>query len=352
MADSYNEALSNIRKYATESQEAQGSQMDVDVDVSSIETRLDSTLKELQDRVKQQQTALDKLRAASPGGVPTAPSADPRERLRQLLILKDAYKRLIPSGPLLPSRGSVLPAILATRTVQQTISGTREAIASTQEQLEEKEALLRQEEANSHDASLITASIESRIERLRAQKLAKSQQTTSQAATDMIRAKQKKKQDYDSAMKGLGQAFEAFVDENLAGMLAAEELGGPVVGDMTGIDDGILAAGFSQKGRPKSVKKMVPDSKRQRRIDEIWGDKAADDNGEPLSEMDAAGRELRELIEELFNALVAPGDSGVYVNLERDSAASRFLVRAKVAQFHPKDARKLRLIDFGRELDG
>jgi hypothetical protein len=27
------------------------------------------------------------------------------------------------------------------------------------------------------------------------------------------------------------------------------------------------------------------------------------------------------------------------------------LVRAKVAQFHPKDARRLRLIDFGRELD-
>ena len=268
-----------------------------------------------------------------------------------MIILKDAYKRLTPSEPFLPSRGSILPAILAARTIQQTISGTKEAIASTQEQLKEKEALLRQEEANLHDANLIAASIESRIEKLRAQKLAKSQQTSLQAANNMIRAKQKKKQDYDNEMRELGQAFEAFVDENLAGMLAAEELGGPVVGDMTEIDDGILAAGFSQKGRPKSLKKMVPDSKRQRRIDEIWGNKAADDNGELLSEMDAAGRELRELIEELFNALVVPGGSGAYVGLERDSAASRFLVRAKVAQFHPKDARKLRLIDFGRELD-
>ena len=59
MADSYNEALSNIHQYATEAQDAQESQMDVDV--SSAETRLDSTLKELQDRVKQQQIALDKV---------------------------------------------------------------------------------------------------------------------------------------------------------------------------------------------------------------------------------------------------------------------------------------------------
>ena len=59
MADSYNEALSNIRQYATEAQDAQESQMDVDV--SGIETRLDSTLKELQDRVKQQKIALDKV---------------------------------------------------------------------------------------------------------------------------------------------------------------------------------------------------------------------------------------------------------------------------------------------------
>jgi len=59
MAGSYNEALSNIRQYATEAQDAQESQMDVDV--SSAETRLDSTLKELQDRVKQQQIALDKV---------------------------------------------------------------------------------------------------------------------------------------------------------------------------------------------------------------------------------------------------------------------------------------------------
>jgi hypothetical protein len=57
------------------------------------------------------------------------------------------------------------------------------------------------------------------------------------------------------------------------------------------------------------------------------------------------------LIEDLFATLVGPGGGKAYYDLEKESAASRFLVRAKIAQFHPKDAKKMRLIDFGRELD-
>lgn len=60
---------------------------------------------------------------------------------------------------------------------------------------------------------------------------------------------------------------------------------------------------------------------------------------------------MRQLIGNLFATLRGPGGGKVYYPLERESAASRFLVRAKVAQFHPKDAKKLRLIDFGKELD-
>ena len=40
-----------------------------------------------------------------------------------------------------------------------------------------------------------------------------------------------------------------------------------------------------------------------------------------------------------------------YVNLEKDGAAARFLVRAKVAVYHPKDARKLKLLDFGSTVE-
>ncbi len=59
------------------------------------------------------------------------------------------------------------------------------------------------------------------------------------------------------------------------------------------------------------------------------------------------------MTEELMNASVAAeGNSTLaYVTLQRESAAARFLVRAKIAQFAPRDARRIRLIDFGKRLD-
>jgi centromere protein Sim4 len=40
-----------------------------------------------------------------------------------------------------------------------------------------------------------------------------------------------------------------------------------------------------------------------------------------------------------------------YVQLKKDGAAARFLVRAKVAAFHPGDARRLKLLDFGSTVE-
>ncbi|KAF2813756.1 uncharacterized protein BDZ99DRAFT_379836 [Mytilinidion resinicola] len=349
MASSNETAVKNIREYAVEAHERQQSQMDVDA--SDIETRLDATRRELEERVTQHRIALEELRSAPQGSFHTKPSDDPRERLAQLQILRDAYESLKPSVPFLPSRNSLLPSLLAARTIQQTVSGTQEAITATKEQLKHSEQLLRQEESNLHDANLIATAMANRIERLRSQKEAKSQKTPQEVAKDLIDAKQRQKERYDEEMKKLGQAFEIFVDEQLAGMLAAEDLGGPVVGDMMDVDDDVLAIGFTQQGRLKTSKKHISEPRRQKRLDEIWGDTATTEEGQQLTEIDAAGRELRELIEDLFTSLVGSRSTDAYIELERESAASRFLIRARIAQFHPKDARKLRLIDFGRELD-
>lgn len=260
-----------------------------------------------------------------------------------------------PTATYLPTQGSVLPALLAARTLQQNVQGTNEAIASTQTQLDAKEATLRREEANLHDAQLLTHSMENRIERLRSQHEDRAQKTPAQLARELIAAKRAKKENYDAEIQRLGEAMNDFINDYLSSMLAAEELGGPVVGDMLDIEDDTLAAGFTKKGRAKSSKKPVSDKTRQRRIDQIWGKKAALDaeaeEEEPPTEAEAADAEMRQLIENLFATLMGPGGGKAYFQLQRDSAASRFLVRAKIAQFHPKDARKLRLIDFGRELD-
>ncbi|ORY03410.1 hypothetical protein BCR34DRAFT_492444 [Clohesyomyces aquaticus] len=341
--------LSNIRKYAAEARELQDELMDFDA--STTETRLDQTLRELQSRVREQQVALDELRASSSTDIYQAASAsqDPRERLKQLLLVKEAYTRLTPNAPLLPGKGSVLPALLAARTLQQNVTGTKEAIASTQEQITQTESLLAREEANLHDANLITAAMEDRIARLRAQHTDRTQKAPAQLAQDLIEAKRDQRQAYEEMSKRLTVAFQDFT-EHLAPMLAAEELGGPVVGEMPDVVDDNLAAGFTHKGKAKSTKKPVSESKRQRTIDQIWGDKAVVDD-DHLTEAGAAEYDMRKLVEGLVATLLGPGGGKAYFELERESAASRFLVRAKVAQFDPKDAKKLRLIDFGRELD-
>jgi hypothetical protein len=277
-------------------------------------------------------------------------SSDPREKLKQLLAVKNAYTRLKPATPFLPPKSSILPALLAARTLQSNIHGTKEAITSTQGQITKAEGLLRREDANLHDANLITKAMEDRIERLRAQHEDRSQKTPAQLAKELIAAKREQQRDCDRKFNELSEAFHEFISEILSPMLAAEELGGPVVGDMPEVEDATLAVGFTKKGKAKSTKRAPSDSLRQRKIDEIWGDKAVDD-GEQLTEAEAADNEMRKLIEGLFATLTGPGGGKAYYELERDSAASRFLVRAKIAQFHPKDAKKLRLIDFGRELD-
>jgi hypothetical protein len=281
-------------------------------------------------------------------------SEDPRQKLQQLIAVKDAYQRLRPTATFLPSQGSVLPALLAARTFQQNVQGTKEAIVSTVDRNLKTEATLRHEEANLHDANLLTQAMENRIERLRAQHEDRSQKTPAQLARELIATKRAQKEKYDAQIQRLGEAMNEFINDYLSSMLAAEELGGPVVGDMLEVEDDTLAAGFTKKGKTKSSKKPVSDKSRQRRIDQIWGSTAAAvveiEGEEPPTEAEAADAEMRQLIGNLFATLTGPGGGKAYFQLERDSAASRFLVRAKIAQFHPKDARKLRLIDFGREL--
>lgn len=169
----------------------------------------------------------------------------------------------------------------------------------------------------------------------------------------MVSTAQARRDAFDTGTQDLKRALDSFIDERLAAMLAAEELGGPVVGDLADIDDDMLAAGFNAQGKAKPLRGDGDDVVRQKRFDAIWGRIMDIDSEEGTSsERDAAGMEIKVLIEELIATLIGESaDGGVYVDLPRESAAARFLVRAKVAQFHPKDARKLKLIDFGREID-
>ena len=194
-----------------------------------------------------------------------------------------------------------------------------------------------------------------RISSLQVQIDERSQRTPGQIAKEMIREMKNKKTHLDRETSKLVKAFNGFIDEHLAPMLAAEELGGPIVGGILDVDEEMLEAGFSTQGKARKTRNGINEDKRQRRIDEIWGPRPDEDGKveELWDEKRAAGAEMRDLTEQLLNCLVEAdgGGPGPYVELERESATARFLVRSKVAQFHPKDARRLRLVDFGGELD-
>jgi len=274
--------------------------------------------------------------------------------LRQLRALKAAYESSTPKEPFIPPADSPIPALLALRNTHETIEDTKTNLATTNSDLTATQERLEKEKADLSDAGLITRGLEDRVRSLQNNLQERTQKPPSQIGRDLMRDMKKKKAHYDTQTGRLVKSFNGFVDNHLAPMLAAEELGGPAVGGILDIDEMTLEAGFSTQGRAKKRKEAV-DDKRQRRIDEIWGQKPQEDdeNEEGWNERSAAAAEIRELTEQLLNKLVEEyaGGSGAYVELQRESAAARFLVRSKVAQFHPRDARRLRLIDFGRELD-
>ncbi|TPX16714.1 uncharacterized protein E0L32_003655 [Thyridium curvatum] len=313
------------------------------------EASLDASIRELENAVKEQEQALNELRLRE---------ANPRpgDAKASLEILKRAYDDVAKSEPFFPHRESVLPALLAMRKTHQIIAESRSYLESQRTTLEMATKRLDVEQANLADQKALQRELEKRLESLRNGAEAKKDMTPEQIAQDKLSELKQKKRDFDKDTSKLLKSLNQFIDDHVAAMLAAEELGGPVVGDMMEIDTDDLAAGFSAQGKLKKTKGDPDQDKRQRRIDDIWGsnepDQRASSKG-PRNEAAAAGKELRGLLEELLNSLMASeGDaSAAYVRIPRDSAASRFLVRSHVAQFHPKDATRLRLIDFGRDLD-
>lgn len=335
---------------------------------------LSYTLQELQRKVRDHQAKLDKvsfrrvIRAPSTmlsltlknhqiRSEQTEVSLSPED---QATIIKTALTNInTTSEPFLPFAGSVLPALLALRRAHQTITESRAYLESHASEAERERKQLESDRTNLKDQHLLTDALTSRIAALRQERVAKAEMRPEDSAREKMDELRAKTKAYDKERKQLMRALLDFIDNQLAPMLAAEELGGPVVGDVMEVDPDDLAAGFNAQGKLKKSK-GVGEDKRQRRIDEIWGAAAGRTSGgggggrvDGEEEIQAAGREMRELTEELSNRLVqAKGDnSASYVVLERESAAARFLVRSKVAQFHPKDANRLRLIDFGRDLE-
>lgn len=272
----------------------------------------------------------------------------------QIGQIKSAFEALAPVEPYTSLPDSPLPSLLALRTTHRTTAEAKSALIITKNDLSHVEQLLQKETADLEDGRLIKNALQTRISALEDSIEKHVQKPTAQVVKDMMRGLKTKKARYDMGTVTLVKSFNAFIDDHLAVMLAAEELGGPVVGELLDVDEANLEAGFNAQGKARKSKGPLSEVGRQQRIDEIWKQQPERERRaqEPWNESTAAATEMRELTELLLNNLVEAdgGMSGGYVELDRESAAARFLVRSRVAQFHPKDARRLRLIDFGKDL--
>lgn len=287
----------------------------------------------------------------------------------QLEILKAAFDDVTQSKPFLPSADSVLPALIALRKTHRTMVSTRSYLASQAATLAESRRRLEADQSARRDGDALRDALRRRIEALKHDAEARRDMTASQVARERVEELRRRKKRYDTERTRLLRGLKRFIDARLGPMLAAEEMGGPVVGDEMDLDldDG---ADEAQRGARRRLGRggrrgggAEVDS-RQRRIDDFLGrGRQGDGDGEGAgrsggrdreqSEAVVAGKELRELTEALLNQLMDSGGDGsaAYVELDRESAAARFLVRSQVAQFHPRDSSRLRLVDFGRELD-
>ena len=282
------------------------------------------------------------LRATKPSISIEKPDRETASRIRQLQTITAAYKTISSTDPLLPSADSPLPALLALRSTLKLVDETKIAIRECRRQIADAHSRLRCEDADLQDARRMTVALEERAGNLRLEKGEMERNGPEGTVAKILQSRQQKISAYAKELKQLVLAFNKFIDEHLAVMIAAEQLGGPVAGEDLSINEAMLKAGFDKQGKVRNTKK----GQKKAANGEMDLDDRDLDGTAPGTERKAAGAGMRRLTEELLNALADEENSESYITISKESAAVRFLIRAKIAQFHPNDSRKLRLMDF------
>jgi hypothetical protein len=95
---------------------------------------------------------------------------------------------------------------------------------------------LDKEQADLADAKLIQHGLQARIVSLQEDIQKRTQRSPGQIAKEMISEMKNKKKHYDSETSKLVKEFNTFIEDHLAAMLAVEELGGHIVGQVLYFD--------------------------------------------------------------------------------------------------------------------
>lgn len=240
----------------------------------------------------------------------TVTPADDEARRRTLLAEIAANRAAFSDPGYIPAPESPLNLLLAYRSITRTIAGSLESIPRVEARLSDYQQQLDATKKLLAEQTALTTALESRLN------APEPSEEDGGAAALRDRSKLFSKRTA-RALKELNR----FIDSILASQLEVEEVGGPVAG---------MAEELKGRGKARG----------QRRIDDMFRDNEGGGSG--------VAKEMKTLLEALMNE---GQESGGYVSMPRESAASRFLVRVGVARLHPKDATKIRMIDFGARFE-
>ncbi|RVD88751.1 uncharacterized protein DFL_002924 [Arthrobotrys flagrans] len=303
---------------------------------------LDELIKKQEDAIRGLESQIERLHKRE--------EATPQKiAVAKAMALKDGSKSYFDELPWLPDDDSGVNTLLTLRSVLKVIEANRKGVTDAERKIEEAKKTVRREQGWVATAQEMEKELDRKIYELEG--IDRLPEPTKRRERKQIEAYEKETKEMTRMSARLTKELQKFVKERLGAAIAVEEAGGPVIGSKLNVVElkhylEIEGEEGKTGGRTKAAKAK---ERGQKRLDEIWGTR--DEEGVTISSDEKAAGELLELVETLVNSMLND-DPHAYTRLTRESAASRYLVRSFVATLHPKDALRIRLLDFGGKIDG
>ena len=225
-------------------------------------------------------------------------------QLNQLRIVTAAYDALYSGDVQLPPANSILPSLLALRNTVKSVDCIKDSIGKTTVSIKRGRNLLQEAKLSARCAQNLNGMLQARLEKLRLDAADVALKTDTVIVRDLVQEQSRQQNDYNVQQRSLVKTLNAFIDDRLAQVIAAEDVGS-------------------------------------------FADDSRDREEYMLREKKAAGADFRKLLEDLLNAAADSNNRDPYVSVPQESASARFAIRAKLAATHPNDMSRLRLLDFG-----
>ncbi|KAK6539660.1 hypothetical protein TWF694_009865 [Orbilia ellipsospora] len=301
---------------------------------------LDELIKKQEDAIRELKSELEMLHKRDD-------VTPPKIEVAKVNGLKNGSEKYFLESPWLPEEESGLNTLLAVRGVLRVIEESRKRRSDAERRVEEMKKVIQREQGWIATAQEMEEELKRRIGEL--EKVDGVNESDAKRDKRKIAEFEKSRRDMEKMGDILMRELGKFIKSRLGVMIAVEEAGGPVVGSELDVEKlkQYLDVEAGSTGRKNKAAKAR--ERGQKRLDEIWG--GGDEDGGSLDPEKRAGDELLDLVEAMMNTMLED-DSHGYTKLTRESAASRFLVRSFVATLHPKDAMRIRLLDFAGKIEG